>query len=85
MNKVGSELTKRVQRGNPSAQRAEEEKPAIEKEAEVYARFDSIMADTCEKFTSSTRTKLLIKNMLADKATGWKKVGNQNEKLKTKE
>jgi hypothetical protein len=31
------------------------------------------MEDTCEKFSASNRVKMLIKNMLADRAAGWVK------------
>jgi hypothetical protein len=43
------------------------------------------MEDTCEKFVASTRVKLLIKNMLLDRESGWPKSLRATTEIKKKE
>ena len=64
--------------------KAEDDMTSAEKEAAVYQRLNELMDGTCAKMEASQRTKLLIKNMLEDKKSGWKKVVGQN-KVKTKD
>ena len=40
---------------------------------DVFTIFTQFMEDTVEKFSASNRVKMLIKNMLADRANGWVK------------
>lgn len=48
-------------------------------------RFEALMDGTCDKMVAPQRFQLLIKNMLEDRKTGWKKTTDKNTKLKTKQ
>ena len=75
--KVGDELQKRISSGKKAE--------SAKKEAEVYKRFDELMDGNCTKMVAPQRFQLLIKNMLEDRKTGWKKTSDKNTKLKTKQ
>ena len=63
VNKVGPDLATRLSK----------EKPLLKKQEEVYERLDDLMNGTYEKMEASQRVRLLIKNMMDDRKTGWKK------------
>lgn len=74
---MGNELQTRISNTKKAA--------GAEKEKEVYVRFEALMDGTCDKMVAPQRFQLLIKNMLEDRLTGWKKTTEKNTKMKSKQ
>lgn len=69
IKKVGNELEKEIDM--MKTQKKSTYENSMEKQNEVYTRFNELMDGTCDKLDAPQRVKLLIKNMLEDKASGW--------------
>ncbi|CDW87535.1 eukaryotic translation initiation factor 4g-like [Stylonychia lemnae] len=87
MNKIGNliddkltKMTQEIQNPNFKADRKQKNEHTIKLFENIFNKFEEIAFDNGEKYADiSLRVKILIKNMLDNKKSGWEKTKKQNE------
>jgi formyltetrahydrofolate synthetase len=79
MSRIGHILDGKLSKINKTADSKETEKRTAEKIASTFSRFEELTKDTCVAPETSTRIKMLIKNLLEIREQGWEKVKKAHE------
>jgi hypothetical protein len=79
MSRIGHILDGKLTKINKAADSKETEKRIAEKIASTFLRFEELTKDTCVAPETSTRIKMLIKNLLEVREQGWEKVKKAHE------